>query len=35
MIGVDGNNNELYGLALYNEAGNPTVITQSDGTLWL
>ena len=35
MIGVDGNNNELYGLALYNEVGDPTVITQSDGTLWL
>lgn len=34
MIGVDSNNNELYGLALYNETGNPTVITQSDGTLW-
>ena len=35
MLGVDLNNNELYGLALYNQIGKPTVITQSDGTLWL
>lgn len=35
MLGQSDSGEELYGLALYNKSGNPTVITQSDGTLWL
>lgn len=31
----DANSNPAYGMQLFDASGNPTVVTQSDGTLWL